>query len=140
MQESTVNRDDPKVWGIGGRIDFQGFRIGASWMDRDSQEAKTTGVTAAAGQETLELGARYTFGPNAVSITRLAGETTATSNAAGDGDETTVTHLAYRRTLGPGVSWTLTAIFADYENGLAGAAASTSNDGQALVTSVKIRF
>ena len=138
MNESTAGREDPKVWGIGGKVDFGGFRISASWVDRDDQ--KTAGVTTAAGQETFEAGVRYTFGPNAVSLVHLSAETTATSNAAGDGDEAKVTWLAYRRTLGPGVVWGVSAIFADFDNAAAGAAAGTSNDGEALVTSINIRF
>ena len=135
--ESTTATDD-SVWGIAARVDFSGFRVAASWVDNDSQE--TAGVTTGTGQETLEVGARYTFGPNAVSIAHLSGESTATSNAAGDGDEGRSTYLAYRRTLGPGVSWKVTAMFADFDNAAAGAAAGTSNDGEALTTSIAIRF
>ena len=85
-------------------------------------------------------GVRYTFGPNAVSLTHLSGETTAGSNATGDGDETKVTMVAYRRTLGPGVFWKVSAFFADFDDGLAGAAAANSNEGEALSTSIQIRF
>ena len=48
--------------------------------------------------------------------------------------------VAYRRTLGPGVFWRVTAMFADYDDGLAGAAASNSNEGEALTTSILVRF
>jgi len=136
--ESTANRSDDSIWGIGARIDFSGFRIGMSFVDNDSQE--TNGVTVSAGVETFEAGVRYMFGPNAVSLTHLSAETTASSNAAGAGDETTVTALAFRRTLGPGVSWKVTAMFADFENGTAGAAEGTSNNGEALTTSLSVRF
>jgi len=138
MDESTAGQEDPKVWGVGGRVDFAGFRIAVSWVDRDDQ--KTAGVTSAAGQETLEAGIRYTFGPNAVSLVHLSAETTASSNATGDGDEAKVTWLAYRRTLGPGVTWGVSAIFADFDDAAAGAAAGTSNSGEALVTSINVRF
>jgi hypothetical protein len=138
--ESAVNRDDDSAWGIGGRVDFQGFRVALSWVDNDSQEAKTTGVTAAVGQETFEAGIRYTFGPNAVSLTYQDAETTATSVAAGDGDELQAMTIAYRRTLGPGVFWKVTAMTADYDDGAAGAAAGNSNDGEALTTSIQVRF
>lgn len=135
--ESTAASDD-SVWGVGARVDFSGFRIGVSWVDNDSQE--TAGVTTGTGQETLEVGLRYSFGPNAVSIAHLSGESTASSAAAGAGDEAKVTFLAYRRTLGPGVSWKVTAMFADFDDAAAGAAAGTSNDGEALTTSIAIRF
>lgn len=138
--ESTVNRDDDSAWGVGLRVDFQGFRVGVSWVDNDSQENKTTGVTAGVGQETFELGIRYVFGPNAVSLGYQNAETTATSNAAGDGDEIESFVIAYRRTLGPGVFWKVTGFTADFDDGLTGAAAGNSNDGEALTTSIQVRF
>ncbi|MGB0630845.1 MAG: porin [Alphaproteobacteria bacterium] len=138
--ESTVNQTDDEVWGIAGRVDFQGFRIAVSWVDNDSQETKSTGVTARAGQETFEVGVRYTFGPNAVSLSHLSAETTGTSAAAGDGDETKSTFIAYRRTLGPGVFWKVTGMLADFDDNAPGAAAGNSNDGEALTTSIQVRF
>ena len=138
MNASAVGRDDPEVWGGGIRLDFSGIRLSASYVDRDDQ--KTAGVTSAAGQETIELGVKYTFGPNAVSISHLRAESTSSSNATGDGDEAKSTFVGYARTLGPGVSWQLGAIFADFDDAAAGAAAGTSNDGRALVTALKVRF
>lgn len=141
MEESTVGQSDPEVWGVAARVDFQGFRVSASWIDQDSQETIATGVTAVPGVESLELGLRYSFGPNAVSIGYLSAEAqTAQVTAGGAGDESEVVMLAYRRTLGPGVNWTLSAIFAEFDNGALGAAANTSNEGEALVTSVKVSF
>lgn len=138
MDESTSGRSDPSVWGIAGRVDFAGFRVAASWIDQDSQETTSTGVTATPGVESLELGVRYSFGPNAVSASYLSAE--AQSNVANSGDESEVLILAYRRTLGPGVTFSLSAIFADFDDAAAGADSSTSNDGQALVSSVKVSF
>jgi len=137
--ESTVDRDDDSVWGVAGRFDFQGFRVALSWVDNDSQEAKTTGVTAAQGQETFEAGVRYTFGPNAVSLTYQDAQATGNA-AASQNDELQAMTIAYRRTLGPGVSWKVTAMTADYDDGAAGAAAGNSNDGEALTTSIQVRF
>ena len=79
------------------------------------------------------------FGPNAVSMTYLNSETTGSLGAT-TADETEVMAVAYRRTLGPGVFWRVTAMFADYDDGLAGAAASNSNEGEALTTSILVRF
>ena len=137
--ESTVNRDDDSVWGVAGRFDFQGFRVALSWVDNDSQEAKSTGVTAAQGQETFEAGVRYTFGPNAVSLTYQDAQATGNA-AASQNDELQAMTIAYRRTLGPGVFWKVTAMTADYDDGAAGAAAGNSNDGEALTTSIQVRF
>jgi outer membrane protein OmpU len=135
---NTAGVKDPESWGIAGRFDFSGFRVSASWVDRNSQDT-VAAPTAGNGQETLEVGARYTFGPNAVSISHLSGETDSVI-AARNGDEVKSTFIAYRRTLGPGVSWKVTGILADFEEGLAGSASGASNDGEAVTTSIAIRF
>lgn len=140
MNGSTNGVGSPSVWGVAGRVDFAGFRVSASWIDQDSLETAATGVTATPGVESMELGVRYMFGPNAVSASYLSAEAQSNAAATGQGDESEVLMLAYRRTLGPGVNFSLTAIFADFDNGAPGAAASTSNDGQALVSSVKVSF
>ena len=139
--ESVADRSDPEVWGVGGRIDFQGFRIGMSFLDKKAQN-NAAGVTAnrAQGQETTELGVRYTFGPNAVSLQYQDATANANTGNAQDGDQGTTTIVAYRRALGPGVSFRVTGIHADYDDGLAGAAAGNSNDGQAVATSIHLRF
>jgi outer membrane protein OmpU len=136
--ESTVASSNPEVVAIAGTVSFSGFKIGMSHVDKKNQDTVAGGI-AGNGQKTFEIGAKYTFGPNAVSIQHLSGETDSPL-AARDGDEVKSTFVAYRRTLGPGVSWNLTAIFADFDDGLAGAAVGTSNDGQALATSITVRF
>lgn len=136
--ESTAGLDDPETWGIGGRVDFGGFRVALSWVDAEDQSTNTN--TAANGQETFEAGVRYTFGPNAVSAQYLNGETNSLA-AARNNDEVETFWLAYRRTLGPGVFWKVSAIFAEFDDGAAGApVAAANNDGQALTTSIQIRF
>lgn len=135
--ESTANLDDPEIWGLAGRVDFAGFRVALSWVE--SEDQGTALNTAANGQETFEAGLRYTFGPNAVSAQYQHAEANSRA-AARNGDEAETFWLAYRRTLGPGVFWKVSAIFADFDNAAAGAAAGTSNDGQALTTSIFIRF
>jgi len=137
-EESTANRSNPEIMGGGVRLDFSGIRLSASYVDRNDQTSN--GVTAAAGQKTFEVGAKYTMGPNAMSIAHLSAETQATSQATGDGDTAKVTFISYKRTLGPGVSWTLTGIHADFDDNAAGATAATSNDGKALVTAINVRF
>jgi len=136
--EATVASGDPEIVAIAGTVSFSGFKIGMSHVDKKNQDTVAGGI-AGNGQKTFEIGARYTFGPNAVSIQHLSGETDSPI-AARDGDEVKSTFVAYRRTLGPGVSWNLTAIFADFDDGLAGAAVGTSNDGQALATSLTVVF
>ncbi|CAN0598751.1 unnamed protein product, partial [Laminaria digitata] len=135
--ESTANLDDPETWGIAGRVDFAGFRVAMSWVEAEDQSTALN--TAANGQETFEAGVRYTFGPNAVSFQYQHAEAQSLA-AARNGDEGETFWLAYRRTLGPGVFWKVSAIFADFDDALAGAPAGNSNSGEALTTSIFIRF
>jgi len=140
---ATTNGDgatsDPDVWGVATKVSFNGINIAASWVEQDDRANNVTGVTATAGFESLELGANYTFGANGVSVNYLESEST-TNSTVSKGDNTDVLSFAYRRTLGPGVSFSLTAFFADYNDGATGATAGTSNDGQALVSSIKVKF
>ena len=139
-ETTTANKKDGEVWGIGGRVDFSGFRLAMSWVDKKAQNtAGATGV-GGQGQETFEIGGRYTFGPNAVSIAHLSAETDGTQASGRNGDEAKVTFVAYRRTLGPGVFWKVTGMFADFDDGATGAAAGASNDGEAVTTSIFIAF
>jgi len=129
------------VWGVATKVSFNGFNVAASWMERSDRNNTVTGQTIAKGNgsESLELGANYVFGPNGVSVNYLQADATGTGTV-GKGDNLDVMSLAYRRTLGPGVSFSLTAFFADYNDGAAGASAGTSNDGQALVSAIKVKF
>ena len=131
MNEAVSGISDPSVWGVATAVDFGGFRVSASWIEQDTQETEATGVTANAGIESLELGVRYMFGANAVSASYLSAEGQG-STLVGGGDESEILVIGYRRTLGPGVAFTLSAIFADFDDGLAGSAAVNSNDGQEI--------
>ena len=135
--ESTANLDDPELYAVGLRLDFQGFRVGLSSMESEDQGTATN--TAAQGTKTFEAGVRYTMGANMISATYV--HTESTSRAANlDDDETETMWLGYQRTLGPGVVWTVNAIFADFEDGAANPGAAAENDGQALVTSIGVKF
>ena len=137
-KENTANTSNNKILGGGVRVDFSGIRLSASYVDRNDQT--TNGVTAAAGQKTYEIGARYMMGPNAFGISHLSAEGQATTAALGDGDTANVTFISYRRTLGPGVSWDVTGILADFDDNAPGAVAGNSNDGKAVATAITVRF
>lgn len=137
ISESTPNLGDRTYWGGAVRIDYAGFRIAASRVTRE--DPGTALVPTGFGQTAYEAGIRYTFGANAVSLSHFHGRTE--SRSAGlDDDVVNSTFVAYRRTLGPGVYWRLTAIFAEYDDGLATSGPAVSNSGEALVTSVFVRF
>ena len=85
-------------------------------------------VTKAGGDELdrWDIGGRYTWGPNAVSLGYIHLEKMKKETAAGK--------LSYSRSLGPGVQWSLDALWAEYEND------GKSEDGTAYTTGIKVAF
>jgi outer membrane protein OmpU len=134
-KSKTPGNSDPSQWSLGGRLTMGGLAIGLSTQHNESSTA--TGVST--DEDIIEAGVRYVMGPNAFSIvgawSEMGGNVASSKN-----DETKAYSIAYRRTLGPGVTWHNTLHIADYNDGLAGAAASNSNDGYALTTGIKISF
>jgi predicted porin len=138
-KESTAGLSDPEVYGMGITVSSGPFKVAASYVDLDDQ-TNAAGVTQNAGQETFELGARYTMGANRFSVGYQAAEAKASAGSAADGDEHTALVLSYSRTLGPGVSFLLSGIWADFDDGLINAPSGNSNQGTGLVSGISIRF
>jgi len=137
---STTNRDDPERWAVAAQVKAGAFQVQASYHEIAEISTVSTGVTAVQGQETVELGARYTMGANAFSIIYIDGEAVADAGAVGDGDEKTTLMIAYKRNLGPGVSWSLSGVHQDSDDGLLAAPSGNSNSGEALVSKLTVKF
>jgi len=141
MEPADSALDTAKIWGAGARVDFSGFRIGVGYVDK-TQELTTAGTDR--DTTTWDFGIRYSFGPNAISLTYqdVTDDSGSPSTATTDSDETTKqAMLSFRRTLGPGVNWTLNGMWSDYEGRTIGANAGTDdNEGFALSTSIIVRF
>jgi len=138
-QESNTNRDDPEEYGIGASIGMDGMKFALSYVDAGSQDTPA-GVTVTQGQETFEAGVSYGFGPNAISFVYQDAEADASVGNANNGDKHTIAQLAYRRILGPGVDFSVTATSADFDDGLAAAATSNSNDGESVAGRLRVKF
>ena len=138
-KESTAGVSDPEVYGMAISVSSGPFKVNASYVDRDDQ-TNAAGVTQTAGQETFEIGARYTMGANAFSVGYQAAEAKASTGSALDGDEHTAVVLSYSRTLGPGVRFLMSGIWADFDDGLINAPSGNSNQGTGLVSGIAIRF
>jgi hypothetical protein len=136
----TANINDEELWAIGATVSSMGFKVGLSYHDRKGQSNALTNASVVGGQETIEFGASYTFGANAVSFGHVTGERTATQASGFNGDKIEISALGYRRTLGPGVALRVTALFADYNDGATAAADGASNQGEAVVTSLQVSF
>lgn len=138
---SNVNNvDNPERWAVAASVTAGAVQVRASYHEDAERSNNITGVTSIAGQETVELGARYTQGANAFSIILIDAEATADAGTASDGDQVTTIQVAYKRTLGPGVSWSLTGTSLDADNGQIGAASSTSNSGESLVSKLTVKW
>ena len=99
-----------------------------------NHDSRTTSATG----DVFDSAVRYKWGANAVSISYLHSETVAEFAIAGE-DETDVVLMAYRRTLGPGVSWNVSVVYADMD-GEDDTTTSDDADGWALTTGLKLSF
>jgi hypothetical protein len=124
--------DDRKTWGAGIKVDFAGFRVAFGYVGLKQPVAGGNRK----GHD-FDAGIRYTFGPNAISLTGQAikQETTNGANEA----KTQQAMLSYRRTLGPGVNWMVQGMWANY-SGVDTSTTSLSNKGYAVTSSVKVNF
>lgn len=135
--ETTLNKDDDEQYMIGGKVSFMGIGLGASWSRQ--AEAKTSGVTATIGIDTIELGASYEFGPNTVSLV-YAGSKADSTVATADGDKDTTIAVAFARSLGKGVTWHNTLFYVNQDDNNPAATSTTSNDGYAFTTGLLLKF
>ncbi len=133
---ATSGNSDPKQWSVGGRVSVGNITVGLSTQHNEASAA--TG-SQANEEDIVEAGVTYKAGANAFSVVG-AWSTMDSSDAAVKNDETQAYSIAWARTLGPGVKWHNTLHIANYDNGDAGAAASTSNDGYAFTTGIKVSF
>ena len=138
-KESTAGVSDPEVYGVAVTVSSGPFKVNASYVDRDDQ-TNAVGVTQVNGQETFEIGLKYSAGGNAFSIGYQTAEAVASAGTAADGDDHTAMVVSYSRALMPGVSFLVSGIMADFNDGLVNAPSGNSNQGTGVATGIKIRF
>ena len=117
--EPNPAKDDPQRWGGGLFVDFSGVRVGVGYVRHNEQ-------TMGDELDRWDIGGRYSWGPNAVSLGYIHLEKATKETAAG--------RLSYSRSLGSGVTWSLDALWAEYEVG------NESQDGTAYTTGIKAKF
>lgn len=99
-------QEDLEIWGVGGKVDFAGFTVGAHWRDYGNTNLTAAAVTAGADAGSQwSVGAGYQAGPWGVSVWYLDAE----RNAATSAIETEVQRLGFGAgyTVAPG--WLLRA-------------------------------
>jgi len=153
---ATSHAPDPDIYTVGGQIGYGGLRIGGSYGRANGGRTGAAGTAAASvagtGAFRLEgrawdLGALYTFGPAAVSLTYFNG-TNDDSPAAGPSqgsDKLTGLALEGRYTLGPGVSLEGVLFTAKFHGngstgGTTGAVPNEDNKGTGVVTGLLLTF
>ncbi len=113
----TTSAPDPDAWQAGLQVGYAGLKVGGSYAEIRDGRSGSSGTNAAASTagtganrvdgRAWNLGAMYTFGPAAVSLTYADGRNDS-SPAAGPSfgdDKFTGVSLAGKYTLGPGVSF-----------------------------------
>jgi predicted porin len=113
---TTSSAPDPKAYQAGLQLGYAGFKVGGSYAKISDGRSGSSGTNAAAstagtGGNKVEghawnLGAQYTFGPAAVSLTYAQGrndDSPVNGPSFGD-DKFSGLGLAGKYTLGPGVS------------------------------------
>ena len=89
------------------------------------------------GGTTLDIGAKYDFGKNHVSIGYAHNEVEG-SKATSKDDQSDRVQVSYRRDLGPGMQYGLNFYYADFEGETAGS--GDDNEGIGISTSIRVRF
>jgi hypothetical protein len=125
---------DPKGWSVSGKVSFAGVTLAAGYMNRMNLGS---GDGISKGGNALDLGAKYDFGKNHVSVGYVYNEAEASYAISGD-DESTRLMASYRRDLGKGIQYRLNFIYGDFEGEAAGNA--DDNEGVAVTTGVRIAF
>jgi len=126
--------DDMSVWKVAAKIDVGPLRIAAGMVVSDGVHTTTISKDGTM----YDVGAKYTMGPNAFSVTYAHGELEANK---GNGDEEESHFIAsYRRTLGAGVSWSANIMQIDVKDDVAAGTANAETSGWAVATSLKLVF
>jgi hypothetical protein len=95
---------DPDEWNIAALVEFGPVRLSAS---RTEYNDGGDGVI-------YQVGGRYTFGPNAVSLAYM--NQNAEGTPGGDEDTSDIIIAGYSRAIAPGAKWMATFYYADYED------------------------
>jgi predicted porin len=143
---ATVNNtDDAMTYGFGVALEWGPFKISGGYREnKDVFEGapglQGSGATSLEG-ELYDIGARYTFGPNAVSASYRSGSVDGLLTDTAEQEEEAFM-ISFRRILGPGVNWDANLFWAEQkgEQGSTTAGTKKDNDGWALTTAIQLAF
>jgi hypothetical protein len=136
---TAASGDDALEVGYGVKVKAGAVEIALSMHDR-AERATASATSGAAGSDTYEFGVRYTMGSNKFAFVMADSTNNGSHNTGANNDESRTYGVSMSRSLGKGATWHATYFAADHDEGTSAAASSTSNDGYAIVTGVKIKF
>ncbi len=114
---APANADNPERLNVAMRVDYGPIRVAGSWSDiKDNRTI-------------IDVGARYSLGPSAVSLTY------ANANADGSKAFTQAGMMSYAYNLGPGVKWHLNLIHTSVEG-----TGGEKNKALAATTGINLSF
>ncbi len=122
--QATGDAESPEAVNAGLFVDMRNVRIGVGYMDADSGDGTSEGSA-----DGFDAGIRYTFGANKAMLAYAAVEDDA-------GGESSAGEIAFARSLGPGVTWSLSLIWADWDGGTD----ETRADGYAISSGLTLSF
>ena len=117
--EGSSDTADKSAMGAGIKVTVGGVTTAAGFVSRDNGDNNDI--------SRMDIGVRYKFGPNSLAFGYLnvEDEMSRATNAA---------KFTIARTLGPGVTWSLDVLWAEYDDG------SNTTDGTGLSTGVALSF
>ena len=122
---------------VGARFDVGGFRLSGGFQMSNEPREDASQLVMSGWDETWNLGARYRWGRNDVSLAYAYGENGADLKARGD-EKFDAASLSYVRKLDRGVKWSVNLLWADHSGETTGSADDT--DGTALSTAIRLSF
>jgi predicted porin len=131
------NTDDMSAYIVAARVDFGPFRIAGAFRENmDVRDDIGASFTTSLDGSMFDVGARYTFGRNAVSIGYVNGEAEGAITPGDDKEQDFI--VSYRRTLAPGVAFHANLFYVDVADEVSGPNSEVA--GWALTTAIRLDF
>ena len=127
---------DTKTFTVGARFDVGGFRVSGGFQKGNEPREDADPSATSDWDEAWNLGARYRWGRNDVSLGYAYGENRAVLEAPGE-DMFDAATLSYVREFDRGVKWSINLLWADHDGETTGGA---DDDGAALSTAIRLSF
>jgi predicted porin len=134
---ADLDLPDFGAWTVGARFSVGGLDVSGEIRKAANTAGDAGPATGAGWDEEWNLGARYRWGHNDISLAYAYGENRPEPAAAGD-DKLDAAALSYARKLIGGVEWSINLLWTDRD--AAAASGPAGLDGTSLSTAVRLSF